>query len=255
MSYSSQRIAVSYDHTFSTRHLRDLDSFYRWTLRLLDPPPSSRLLDVACGEGALLENVSARGIEAYGTDLSRVAVERSRELVPGARLTVSNGEHLPYADDTFDFVTCLGSLEHYLDPWRGAQEIRRVLKPGGLAAIYLPNSYYLGDIIWHVLRRGRGPHHRQLVERFATSQEWAGFLRMMGLKPVAVRRYNLMFPRSRADLRWYRQYPTKLLSLMLAPFVPFHLSYSFIYLCRVSEPEPERNDSLPLVLRRTERHA
>ena len=255
MSYSSAHVAASYDRTFSEGHLVELDSFYRWALDLLDPPAGSRLLDVACGEGMLVERACERGLEAHGTDLSPVAAARSAELAPGARMTVGNGEHLPYADDAFDFVTCLGSLEHYLDLWRGAQEIRRVLKPQGLAAIFLPNSYYLGDIIWHVLRRGRGPHHLQLVERFATSQEWAGFLRMMGLAPTRVRKYNLKFPRSKEDLRWYRRYPTKLLTLALAPFTPFHLSYSFMYLCRVSEPEPERNDGLPLVLRRPGRLA
>ena len=93
------------------------------------------------------------------------------------------------------------------------------------------------------------------MERFATSTEWAQFLLMMGLAPVCVRRYNLKFPRSRKDLLWYRRYPTKLLTLALAPFTPFHLSYSFMYLCRASTPEPKRNDSLPLVLRRSERRA
>ena len=252
MIWDTSEVAVFYDRQFAEYGFCDSDAFYAWALSRLDPAPGSRLLDVACGRGTLLRCALGRGLVTCGLDLSRVAIDLSRRSAPGAALAWGNGEALPYADRAFDYVTCLGSLEHYLDPWKGAAQIRRVLRPDGTAAIFLPNSYYLADILWHVLRKGRAPHHRQVIERFATSREWATFLEMMGLRVARIHRYNFLFPRSRADWGWYRRYPLKFVNLVTGPLTPFHLSYSFLYLCEPSELRPELNISLPLVLRRCE---
>ena len=209
-------------------------------------------MDVACGQGILLYYSLARGLVTHGVDFSATAIEVSQEVAPQASLVIGNGERLPYADASFDYVTCLGSLEHYLDPWRGAAEVRRVLRPSGSAVIFLPNSHYLADIVWRVWRSGRGPSHRQVIERFATCREWADYLTMMGLAVVRTLRYNYRWPRSLADWRWYRRYPRKLLYLLTGPLMPFNLSYSFLYLCVVGEPRPELNARLPLTLRRPE---
>lgn len=243
-------LAAFYDRMFSEEGLSDRDGLYRWVLSILDPQPKSRLLDVGCGQGVLLRHSLARGLATHGVDFSRVAIGMSRQIAPGACLAVADGEALPYPDNAFDCVACVGSLEHYLDPWTGAAEIRRVLKPTGKAAILLPNSHYLGDVLWHVWRRGRGPSHRQAVERFGCSREWADFLAMAGLAVVRVYAYNLRWPRSRADLRWYRRYPRRLLNLALGPLTPFNLAYSFVYVCAVAQPRPELNARLPLALRR-----
>lgn len=252
MTYRAADIAASYDDHFAEGGMRDSDAYYRWVLNKLQPAPGRTLLDVACGQGVLLRYSSAQGLITHGLDFSQVALATSRKNAPEATLVLANGEQLPYADASLDYVTCLGSLEHYLDPWQGVSEIRRVLKPDGLAAIFVPNSYYLADIFWHVLRKGRGPSHRQVVERFASVREWADMLTMMGLEVVRTYRYNFCWPRSREDWRWYRRYPRKWLYLLTGLLTPFNLSYSFLYICRVAEPRPELNAGLPLTLRRPE---
>lgn len=252
MTYRPAQIAASYDATYAGDGLHDSDSAYAWALSVLDAAPGARLLDVACGEGALLRHALGRGLDACGVDFSATALQRARLAAPTAPLALANGEQLPFADQEFDVVTCLGSLEHYLDPWRGASEIARVLRPGGRAAILLPNAYYLADIIWHVWRRGRGPDHRQVIQRFAAAREWADYLAMMGLRVLRTQRCNPRFPRNRADWRWYRSNPRRLLYLAAAPLTPFNLSASFLYVCAPAEPRPELNERLPLELRRPE---
>jgi SAM-dependent methyltransferase len=189
------------------------------------------LLDVACGEGHLIRFARQRGVEAFGIDFSLNASLRAQLNVGSPVVALADGEALPFPDGSFDYVMNLGSLEHFLNPLRGVQEVRRLLRHEGQAAFLLPNSYYLADIIWHVWRTGYGVSHRQLLERFATFREWADLLEQGGLRVKKASRYNFCFPRSCDDWRWYLERPQRLLNLLIAPFVPFNLSYSFLYVC------------------------
>jgi len=213
--------------------LRDAPALYRWVLDLLQLTPGNWLLDVACGEGVLVSMAKARGIYAVGLDISWRAAYLAKSVTNGYIL-VGEGESLPFGDATFDAVTNLGGLEHFVDPEQGVREIRRVLKPNGYAAILLPNSYYLVDIIWHVWRTGYGPSHKQPLERFATFGEWRDLLEAGGLRVERFYKYNFLLPRSRDDWEWYLRRPRRLLYLIIAPFIPFNLSYSFLYVCRAA---------------------
>ncbi|MBC7235683.1 MAG: methyltransferase domain-containing protein [Chloroflexi bacterium] len=228
----AEEVMRAYDAKFGAEGFRNNETFYRWALDFVAPQPGELLLDVACGLGDLLRFAAARGVQAYGVDLSSVAARATANKVPAAHVAVANGERLPFADETFDHVTILGSLEHFLDPGQGLLEIRRVLKWGGHALVLVPNSYYLPDILWRVVRTGRGPDHKQIVERFAACQDWRAFIEAGGLRVLRVRRFNFQWPRSRDDWAWYRANPRRLLGLLAAPFIPFNLSHSFLYLCQ-----------------------
>ena len=56
---------------------------------------------------------------------------------------VGDGHDLPFVDFSFDYVWCSAVLEHVRDPRRVAQEITRVLKPGGLAIVHVPFLEYV----------------------------------------------------------------------------------------------------------------
>ena len=97
-----------------------------------------RVLDLACGSGAFLENLGATFPRAQltGVDLSTAYLAEARRSSNVTALAQANAEHLPFADDSLDAVTCI-YLFHELPPRvrpRVAAEIARVLKPGGVLA-------------------------------------------------------------------------------------------------------------------------
>jgi len=249
MSVSENELAKAYDARFSEGGIRDSDAFYRWVLDVLDLPAGKSLLDVACGEGHLLRFAEQQGLECHGVDISPEAIRVAGQVLQKTKLLVANGEELPLPSESFDAVVSLGSLEHYLSPVRGVREIWRVMKLDGVAAIVLPNSHYLVDIIWQVLRTGYGPDHKQVVQRFATVKEWQHFLEGQGLQVLRTHKYNFRFPRSRSDLQWYRDNPRKILNLLVAPLMPHNLSYHHLFICRKGEADASAFAYIPHQLR------
>jgi ubiquinone/menaquinone biosynthesis C-methylase UbiE len=228
---SIRNVKDSYDEKYRTETFRNADFYFRLALKVLSPQTGENLLDVGCALGHFMEAASQEGINCYGLDLSPMAVKQARQRVPSATVAVGNAETLGFGDETFDNVTLLSTLEHLLHPAKGLLEVQRVLKWGGKALIVVPNSYYLPDIIWEVALHGYGPNHKQVVQRFGTAHQWRLFIASGGLRVLRTERYNFMLPRTRRDWEWYRINPRRWLGLLAAPFIPFHLSNSFLYLC------------------------
>jgi SAM-dependent methyltransferase len=107
--------------------------------------PDARLLDAGCGSGRTLDDLARYG-RVSGIDLSSEAVacahRRGHEDV-----RVAPVEDLPFADATFDVVTCLDVIEHTPDDRATLAELRRVTRPGGLLVITVPAYQALWS--WH----------------------------------------------------------------------------------------------------------
>jgi len=99
-----------------------------------------RILDIGCGVGAFVRRLREFSPRVVGFDVDRERVVEGGEEVPGLALAV--GEHLPYADDTFDVVLLHEVLEHVTDDEATLRETRRVLAPGGKAVVFCPNRLY-----------------------------------------------------------------------------------------------------------------
>jgi SAM-dependent methyltransferase len=228
---STEQLARAYDawhrehggHDHGEEHVR----FYNWALDLISPPPGARLLDVACGDGSFLSVAVARGVEASGIDLSPVAVESARAAVPGADLRVGDAQDLPYADSSFDVVTCLGSLEHLPSPDRGAAEIARVLRPSGTALVLVPNLFFLGHV-WFGLRHGTQPSEggQEFSETFRTSRGWTALLEESGLAVGRCEVWNRIHASRKVSRRTMRAWNA------LSRFVPRNGAYAFAFVCR-----------------------
>ena len=108
--------------------------------------PGMRLLDCGCGMGALTTSLAewlAPG-EVIGIDREASQVEAARAWaaekgVRNIRFEVGNIYEIPYPDASFDAVFAFTVLEHVREPQRALREMRRVLKPGGVAGIYDPD--------------------------------------------------------------------------------------------------------------------
>lgn len=94
------------------------------------------LLDVGCGGGILAEEFSELGLGVTGIDPSTTAIATARrhaqEQGKAIDYYVGAGENLPFADASFDYISCCDVLEHVNDVGRVLSEISRVLKPGGI---------------------------------------------------------------------------------------------------------------------------
>ncbi|HEX7125346.1 MAG TPA: methyltransferase domain-containing protein [Thermodesulfobacteriota bacterium] len=96
--------------------------------------PGARVLDAACGTGALARWIAEHEPRARLTMLDAAPGMLARAAaVPGRRVQGDLGA-LPFADGAFDIVTCAWGLETLADPARGLSELGRVLAPGGLLA-------------------------------------------------------------------------------------------------------------------------
>ncbi len=228
---STQASSTAYDSLHAAGHLVQRDSFYKWLVSLLRPSPGQRMLDVSCGQGGMLKFAAKARLEAVGLDFAPAAVKQVRELDSEASVHVGDAERLPYGDDTFDYVTNIGSVEHYLHPYWAVQEMSRVLKPDGLACILLPNTFGLLGNILHVRRTGDVFDDGQPLQRYGTLKQWQRLLESNGLDVVHVRKHERAWPRTWADLWWYCLRPHKWVRVMLSLFIPLNLSSFLVFLC------------------------
>ena len=227
---SEEKVQGAYDDIYeSEKPIRHPDTFYRWILRLLEPRPGKRLLDVACGEGVLPWMAAQRGVIAHGFDLSFSALVKGSK--DDTNLVLANGEHLPYPDSSFDYLTNIGSLEHYNDPVRGAREMVRVLVPGGEACILLPNSFSLANILF-ALHNGRTADDGQPIQRYATQYEWRDLLENAGLRVENTAKFERLWPRNVEDIVRYLRRPKDIGWLFLTPFLPLNFANHFAFLCQ-----------------------
>src|SRR3954462_4149650 len=136
--------------------------------------PADHALDLGVGDGRLATTI--RAAQLVGSDVSKVALDRARTRLPDAELVLLEpDESLPFADNEFDLVTCIETLEHVRDVQLALSEIRRVLRPGGRLALTTPASAR-----WRVLFRGVehpfSPHIRSFTRRsLRTTLEAMGF--------------------------------------------------------------------------------
>ena len=232
-------LKASYEQLYTDVGLVDDSRVYRWIVKLLQPQPRQKLLDVACGEGLIIREALKRTPEAYGLDIAEAAVRKASRHAVGGGFTVGDAEALPFPSDTFDYVTCLGSLENMPDPWKAIVEIRRVTKEQGLICILVPNMFWLEDVCLAWFRQ-REDRPFQPFERRATRSGWRNFLLAHGLLVEQELRYNKPAVLFRGGkLKSLRKF---LVSSALNLFTPFNLSLNFVYLCRKARFTPIANE-------------
>lgn len=129
--------AAEYDRAFA--HVARY--FMPFVLRAAHIAPGMRILDIATGTGLSAEAaLSAVGPTGHVTaaDLSPAMVEKARERLGEARnasVLVEDAQALSFSDETFDAVVCNLGLMFLPDPAQGLSGFRRVLRPGGYAAV------------------------------------------------------------------------------------------------------------------------
>lgn len=105
-----------------------------------------RVLDIAAGEGygsAILANV-AEHVTAIDRNAITVALANREYKSHNLKFLTGSVTHIPCKPDEFDVVVSFGNIEHNGQHTKMMQEIKRVLKPGGLLVISSPDKLYYG---------------------------------------------------------------------------------------------------------------
>ncbi len=102
--------------------------------------PGARILDVGCGPaviaGAVADSTPTAEIIALDASPTRIAIaEQTLESHPNATPILGRAEHLPFPDNSFDFVYSRFLLEYLPDKQQAVNELARVCRPGGTVLI------------------------------------------------------------------------------------------------------------------------
>jgi SAM-dependent methyltransferase len=133
-------------------------------------PAGASVLDIGCRDGGLRGYLPA-GITYQGMDIAQ-------EFAADNIIIRDVAQGIPFPDESFDHVFCIEVLEHVHKPWDAFAEIRRVLRPGGVFVLSVPNPYHVKELIWNVFRI---PDHQGHIHSW-TRQTMTKFAEMSGFR-------------------------------------------------------------------------
>lgn len=102
-------------------------------------PRGTRVLESGCGLARYVRYLKDRGWRTVGLEYSADTVAAVKSVWPDLDVVQGDVARSPFRDGAFDAVLSLGVVEHFVEgPAQPLSEIRRVLKPGGVAIITVP---------------------------------------------------------------------------------------------------------------------
>lgn len=177
----------------------------------LDLKPGSRVLDLATGTGDIAFEVLRQypGTEVWAGDFATKMMNLGQRR-PGAdrlRWIACDAHALPFADDTFDAVTCGFLLRNVSDLKRAIREIRRVLKPGGQLGSLdtMPPAGWTKPVLWTAVKFGV-PAVARVVTGRGDAYRYLGDSTLGFLSPRALMRTlrQAGFGETRDRVFWFR---------------------------------------------------
>jgi len=100
------------------------------------------LLDAGCGVGLFTKRAIERGAIVTSVDIAEKLAKITKRKHPKANVTVGSLLDLPFNDNLFHIVISSDVIEHTDDPFKATDELVRVLKPGGLLCVTVPNRSF-----------------------------------------------------------------------------------------------------------------
>jgi demethylmenaquinone methyltransferase/2-methoxy-6-polyprenyl-1,4-benzoquinol methylase len=195
----------------------NVDRYWRWAVarefRNVLRNPSARVLDLCCGTGDLSLAVARQGATpVFSSDFAHAMLTRAQQKFKTAGLTdrsrvpvlaEADALHMPFADASFDLITCAFGFRNLANYNAGLEEIRRLLRPGGqvgilefaepaglLAPLY---SFYFHRVLptigeWVTGVNGAYKYLASSVDRFPGREDFMEMMRSAGFENTRVRK-------------------------------------------------------------------
>jgi len=165
----------------------------------LQPSSESRVLDVGCGTGEVLEwfsnFVNPGGIVA-GIDLAAAhALAARRRTAPEVLVLQADLEHAPFANEQFDLIWCVNTIHHMRNPLAGIKALARLLRRDGRIAIgqsgFIPEMFFAWDsrlerLVHDAVRAYYRDRYGLEEHHLADIRAVLGLLRRAGLTRITV---------------------------------------------------------------------
>ena len=219
------------------------EKLYAWrsgqVLRRLNKK-NARVLDIGCGRGLLLRAFQQQGCDVTGTEFSDDACRFAREVL---KLPVRVGlvTELNFPANSFDVVVMWHVLEHVSDPRPTVAEVARILRPGGLFLVAVPNfgspEAHLTKAGWFHLDIPRHLSHHTLTSlsqslgeaglqpkwfsalapEYDTFSFTQSLLNWFGVRPNEL--YNWLRGQSAKVFAGNKSYPSAIVTVLLTPLL------------------------------------
>lgn len=132
----------------------ELDSRMEKALSALDRFSKGKtlnILDVGCGTGHYMQEILKRNHRVVGTDIAFGMLTKARQKLNiynnKSSLINANIENLPFENESFDAILCIGVIEYLPDLQNALKELNRLVKNEGIVIISAPNLYSLKFIL------------------------------------------------------------------------------------------------------------
>ena len=153
-----------------------VQTIFEW----IEPSDDKLILDMPCGRGFYLNMIRyVSQCRLIGAELDWDVIRKAQRHVgslPEIFLSNCNIYALPFPDDSFDAVILSEILEHIDDDVAGLKEIYRVLKPGGVVAITVPNADY--PFWWDPINKMLETLFKRHIRRGTFAGIWANHVRL-----------------------------------------------------------------------------
>ena len=140
LSFSGERFTPEVEGQIAIEHL------HRYALAC-ELAAGKTVLDIACGEGYGSAMLSGKAKKVIGIDISIEAVKHAAKRYQNSNIEfkIGNCSKIPLSNASADLVVSFETIEHHDQHGQMMQEIKRVLRPGGVLLISSPDKYFYSE--------------------------------------------------------------------------------------------------------------
>ncbi|MFN8922803.1 MAG: class I SAM-dependent methyltransferase [Sphingobacteriia bacterium] len=124
---------------FSEQEIQKIGLEYFDIIQAVHCSPDSVVLDLGCGSGRWSRYLAphVRFIEAIDPSKAVISATQLNKDLPNVRVTQAGIDYIPFSDESFDFIMCLGVLHHVPDTAEALKKAARKLKKNGHFLLYI----------------------------------------------------------------------------------------------------------------------